>query len=381
MDGALTIGWRSAALGFAAVQILVLAGALAISNRTGSAGRLLAATLVVIAGMLAPYVLGFAGAYDVWRGLTFAPLAISLALGPLLWSYAVILADDRLPGRLPLHLAAPLGQFLYFASAFCLPTDLKWAWYTGEHRSVVSPLLDGAFLISLAAYTWAIGHVLRRHRARLADLRSDDDLHSARWLAQVRGVILVALALQAAYWGWDRIIGDVDFFDETPLYAALALLGLYLGIEGRRQFHFAADFRALEEAEPDRNEKTPLRDPDWPRLGSALLDRLKVEEWWREPGLSLPSVARRLGTNTGRASRIINLGLGVSFSTLVNGLRAEAVADAIAREPQADLLRLAFDYGFSSKASFNRAFSTRFGVAPSEYRRNVAKSDSLRVQA
>lgn len=375
MDESLSIGWRSAALGVVTLQIVILAVALAASHTTDRAGRLLGGTLMVIAGMLAPYVLGFAGAYDVWRGLTFAPLSLSLALGPLLWSYAVTLADGRPPRALALHLAAPGVQLLYFAVAFCLPPDQKWAWYTGGHRSFVSPLLDAAFLLSLGVYTWAIGQVLERHRARLADLRSDDDLHAACWLVRVRGVILVALGLQATYWSWERLVGPVDFFDETALYAVLAALGLYLGVEGRRQMGFAADLAALAEAEPQGREGREKREPDWPQLGSALLERLRAEEWWREPGLSLPAVARRLGTNTGRASRIVNLGLGVSFSALVNGLRAEAVAHALARNPRVDLLRLALDHGFSSKASFNRAFLGRFGKTPSEYRREVANSD------
>ena len=43
----------------------------------------------------------------------------------------------------------------------------------------------------------------------------------------------------------------------------------------------------------------------------------------------------------------------MNFSAFVNGLRAEGVAGALEDRPEADLLDLAFDMGFASKASFN----------------------------
>jgi Helix-turn-helix domain len=48
---------------------------------------------------------------------------------------------------------------------------------------------------------------------------------------------------------------------------------------------------------------------------------------------------------------------------------AEAVANALRNGDRRDLLDLALAAGFSSKASFNRAFRAAFGVTASEYRR------------
>jgi len=44
----------------------------------------LAALAAAIALRIAPYVLGFAGAYDTHPALTFAPFDVTLAWGPLL---------------------------------------------------------------------------------------------------------------------------------------------------------------------------------------------------------------------------------------------------------------------------------------------------------
>jgi AraC-like DNA-binding protein len=88
-----------------------------------------------------------------------------------------------------------------------------------------------------------------------------------------------------------------------------------------------------------------------------------------------------LGTNSGRLSRAINLGLGVNFSSFINGLRAEGVAEVLGTGTTTDLLDLAFEMGFASKASFNRAFRFRYSMAPSRYRRKVSNPDSLEVGA
>jgi AraC-like DNA-binding protein len=81
--------------------------------------------------------------------------------------------------------------------------------------------------------------------------------------------------------------------------------------------------------------------------------------------------------NTHHLSRGLNLGLGVNFATFINDLRAQAVAEALSAGQSEDLLTLALEAGFNSKASFNRAFRAALGVSPSTYRRRreVSKSE------
>ncbi|WP_297514114.1 helix-turn-helix domain-containing protein [uncultured Caulobacter sp.] len=362
-------GWRTALLGAAILQCLALAIALAREVRNRTANRFLAATLIVIAGVLTPYAIGFAGAYDRFRWLTFAPFSLPLALGPVLYGYAYALASGAPPPRLRWHLAPPLAQASYFLFCFALPEPVKWSWYVGGHRAWVSPVLTGLGLVSLAAYALAIGRLLRRRRRRLAEQRSDDDAHSAVWLSRVLLAVLSGLVVECWFWVWSTLVGGISFFQETGMYLALALVGVYLGVAGWRQAALPAPLAATEPAD---TEAEVGQAPDWAAIGADIAARTRQAGWWREPDLSLPGLARRLGANSGRVSRAINLGLGVNFSTFVNGLRAEAVADALRAGSKQDLLDLAMDMGFSSKASFNRAFRARFGAPPSDYRRRVS---------
>ena len=92
----LSFGWRTAVLTVAVAQLLILATALTrtIANRT--ANRTLATLLVVLAGQVMPWLIGFSGFYDKWMWLTFAPFQITLAVAPLGWLYVVNLAAGAL---------------------------------------------------------------------------------------------------------------------------------------------------------------------------------------------------------------------------------------------------------------------------------------------
>ena len=57
-------------------------------------------------------------------------------------------------------------------------------------------------------------------------------------------------------------------------------------------------------------------------------------------------------------------------------MRSETVAKALDDGSTEDLLDLAFAAGFSSKASFNRAFHATYGMTPSTYRRASASRTS-----
>jgi AraC-like DNA-binding protein len=87
------------------------------------------------------------------------------------------------------------------------------------------------------------------------------------------------------------------------------------------------------------------------------------------PELSVSRLARILGTNSAYISHAFNEGLGQNFSAFINRLRSDEVAARLRDGTDAGLLDLALDCGFSSKASFNRAFRGAFDCSPSAYRK------------
>lgn len=344
-------GAWSTLLGVLAFQCLVLSAMLASTKTNQLANRYLALVLLVIGGMLLPYVLGYAGAYDAWPWLTAAPFAIPLALGPLLYAHVTALVHNRAIALL--HFLPAALQFTYQTVLFPFPVATKWWWDGSVHEPYISPVLSMGILVSMAAYATMCWLALRRYEAWLAARRRDP--RPARRIRVATALLAALLATRAAYELFELLIRPTDYFDMFAFYILLALVGLVLGFDGWRNGSSAAP--AIHES----------AERDWAAQGEEWLNQLREQGWWRDAELDLPQLARLLGTNTAHLSRALNAGHG-GLASALGAMRSEAVAAEIERGTASDLLTIALSSGFGSKASFNRAFQARFGVSPSTYR-------------
>lgn len=317
-DVQLVFGWRTALLGMLSLQMVALAVALAGQPINQTANRTLSAFLIVATGVVTPYTIGFAGFYDAWMGLTFAPFALTLFLAPLLYGYTHALITGVLPDRWRWHLAPGFGQVAYMTTAFLLPLDVKLAWADLVDGPWVSRTISIGVLVGLVAYSAAALRLLSRFRSGLADQRSDDDRYSSHWL----GRILAAMAAIALLWtGWQawQALSGFDYFEFFGLHLAIGAIGVLLGAEGwrhaglrfaRMRENAAAESGLFENSVPDAAE------PDWAVIGAGYAAKTREAGWWREPDLSLPRLARLLGTNTGRVSRTCRTRVHVDLSAV-----------------------------------------------------------------
>ncbi len=366
----LTFGWRTAVLTVAAIQLLLLAAALGKTITNRAANRVLAALLCVLTGMIMPWLVGFAGFYDKWQWLTFAPFQITLAVAPLGWLYLRSLTESALPPGWHKHLAPALVQFAFLAGSFALPleTKLRWAETAFRPYEAITAL---TLLVQVACYGRDAARRLADYRTLLGDHVADTHRYAARWLSAALVALAGLFAVWAVYLVWD-LVSPLGYKGLMGLYLALAAAALFLGVEGWR--HSALPY-------PRRADLilAPVPDPrDWAALGREWAERVRSESWARDPELTLARLARRLGTNTGYLSRAINTGLGTNFASFIASSRAEAVAQRLRGGDSADLLTIALEEGFGSKASFNRAFAGALGMAPSAFRRQVSKAEKVR---
>jgi AraC-like DNA-binding protein len=375
---------------------LVLAALLWTARANRTANRLLAALAALVSLRLLPYVLGYAGAYDAHRWLTFAPFDLSLAFGPLLWGYVAALTTGGLPPRWRLHLLPAGAQLAYSLACFALPLETKWQWYTGPHLHAVAPAGLAAALLSLAAYLRAAWRRYAAYQAWLAaNLSNREELR----LAWLRGLLLAfgaTVAVGAAFALTSWLVTPLDYFDRFPQMVWLAGLVYFLGLVGWR--HGERAYPHPEPAAPDDADDAaaagapeavatpapsdaavaedgapePAAGADYGPLAARWAARVAEAGWWRDEDLTLAELARRLGTSPRTLSRALNEGLGQGFNEFVNRLRVDAVAAEL-RDPASrrDLLAIALDAGFSSKASFNRAFRAYAGTTPSAFRRQA----------
>ncbi|WP_299295722.1 helix-turn-helix domain-containing protein [uncultured Erythrobacter sp.] len=107
----------------------------------------------------------------------------------------------------------------------------------------------------------------------------------------------------------------------------------------------------------------------------ALLGKMQKhllsDEGFRNPALTIVSLSAELGVSQHRLRALINQSLRqTNFSSFINRIRIDAVCDAMEQPETADLpiLTLAFDAGFTSLSSFNKAFKSQQGMTPRAYR-------------
>lgn len=338
--------------------------ALIAATRAGPPARgFLAALIALVSLRLCSYVLGFAGAYDAHPWLTFAPLDASAAFGPLLFLYVAALTRGP-PRRWWVHLVPAGIQLGYSLACFALPLPAKWRWYSGVHLDVVEPV---AMALILAQGTGYVGAAWRRH-ARYQRWLDERFAKREAWrLGWLRAMILAfaaALALTLAAALWDAFVSPLDYFGRVPVLLGFALLAYLLGLLGWR--HAAERYPPETPADPD-GERAPPR-TDYRLLAERWRERVAAAGWWREEGLALADLARRLAVSERTLSRGLREGAGENFNGFVNALRVAAVQRAILDGDGSDLLGLALASGFASKASFNRAFRRVTGQTPSAWR-------------
>lgn len=352
-----------------------------------SANRWLAALLVVVALRTLPYVLGFSGAYDRYQWLTFAPFDWTLAIGPLLYGYVITLTTARAPTRFWRHFIPLAVQLTYSLVAFALPLNTKWAWYTGVHLNVVEPLGLAATMVSVAAYLVATRRQLTRYDAELRAQLSDIEPIRLGWLYHMLNATWALLALVVVFALYHLLVSPLDYFARFPLIVAVGLLADLLAALGWKhgETHLTAltatTLTATTLTEPTltgtalagisdlQTSDDQTSDSRYASLAALWVVRLETEGWYRDDSLTLASLARNLNVSERTASRVLREGLGQSFHQFVNAARVRAVMLRLADPAErADILPIALDAGFASKASFNRVFRELTGTTPTAWR-------------
>jgi AraC-like DNA-binding protein len=365
-------GTYSLLLLVAAANGMLLAALLLLPAGKHPGSRALAALVAAIALRIVPYVLGFAGAYDAYPALTFAPFDLTLAWGPLLWIYVGTLATGTPPHHRARHLIPAALQLTYQLVCFALPTSSKWQWYSGPHLRVVEPLGTFFVLVSLGAYSVAAWRTYEQWQRWLDQNVSNREESRLGWLRIMLFGIAGTGILGAVMMMVHIAVRPLDYFARLPIIVVLAGLTYLVGLLG---FRFGRGAIAMRTADPPEQ---PAPDAEVADARGASRDYavqadvwralIIAQRWHHDPMLTLTSLAAALGTSPRTLSRTLNEGLGLSFNTFVNGLR---VRDAVERLRQSDapgVLRVAMDVGFSSKASFNRAFRIHTGTTPTNLR-------------
>lgn len=96
---------------------------------------------------------------------------------------------------------------------------------------------------------------------------------------------------------------------------------------------------------------------------------MEQDRLYLDPELNLSLLSKHTGLPQKTISLVLNQHLQKSFNEFVNGYRVEAFKQNILQLQQDNMtiLAMAFDAGFNSQATFQRAFRSYTGMSPREY--------------
>lgn len=296
---------------------------------------LICAGVVVMLGL---NVLTSAGLPPAWRTANYF---IDLALGPLLLGFVGRAGDE--------------GATLRFADT---------AYGLGVALGALALVAGGPYgpdvfmLASLATYLVAAAWVAHRRQAVL---------EGAGLLGFAR-VLLAGFAVMALL----RLLVVIDArsvqtYRDSAAYIAVLAVGLALA-----NFMIWAALRRPGLMAWRQGLSSRPMDPDTAlELEGRLVRLVDEHRVYLQPDLTLAAVAARLNAPSRQVSHIISTRLGANFSDYMNRKRAEAAAAALRSESRLPITTIMFDSGFGSKSAFQREFKRRFGVSPTEYRRQA----------
>lgn len=96
----------------------------------------------------------------------------------------------------------------------------------------------------------------------------------------------------------------------------------------------------------------------------------KEQHIYTDSTLNREKVAEKIGISAGYVSQIVNTVTGENFANYINRYRVEAVKEMISDSEYANynLLAIGLESGFTSKATFYKAFKKSTGQTPNEYK-------------
>jgi AraC-like DNA-binding protein len=345
---------------------------------------------------VAPWMLGFAGWYDnqPYRNfMFFVPFQNLLFIGPILFFYIQSLLNPsfRLNKKQFIHLIPGILYLIYIFGIFIYDKFVfgkPYFYANGMDKDFDSWYQYLGFISMLCYLIFSIKYY-SNYQKLVVQITSNADAVLFSWIRKYLFAFLSMILL--------KIFTEIffNFFPEYTnyvggwwFYLIFSLILYYIAITGyANEAQTKIGFEmSLFEKKPvqliDKNptnifQKIELQHPFSKQEISPEIDAWKSkievlilsEKLYQNSELSLTEIAKKLESNSNVISRAINQGFAMNFNDFINNYRIEAVKEMFenGEHKKSTLIGIAYDCGFNSKATFNRAFKKNTSYTPKEF--------------
>lgn len=340
---------------------------------------------------IVPYMLGYSGWYSkkyTREILYFIPFMQLFLIGPVIYFYAKSLLNQafQLTKKDIIHFIPFILYSLYSLIVFItdkLVMDTYYFYEDGRDKDL-SNWYQIAGVISMTFYLILSLKFYMSYRKLVFDKVSFAESILFRWIRNFMISFLVILVLRVLFFFTNPEWGE--FGSQFWHYIFFSFVFYYISINGysnavkisAMQGVNSSEVNVFEEEEvlEDLKEIQPTEEKDireWKEKISTLISKKRVFE---NPRLTLSDVAKELETTTKTISSVVNSGFDMNFNDFINHHRIEAVKEKLQQgeHQTTTLLGIAYDCGFNSKATFNRAFKKATTLSPKDYLEKIPKN-------
>lgn len=345
---------------------------------------------------IAPFMLGYAGWYskEPYRTVLFyTPFQQLFLLPPVLYFYCKTLLDKsfQFSRKYYIHFV-PAGIYLIYSIAIFLYDQVfsgnNYFYSDGKDKDFSSWYQVAGFL-SLSYYLILCLKDYYKYKAITYDEVSFADSLMFKWAKGFLIAFLLLIAIRIIFFianpEWD------EFGKKFWYYVCFSILFYYMSISGyTNSILSVTSFKdslinpdtdtkldSGQDPEPDlpitndNNDKFEEKDemPDLDDWKEKIENLMLLDKVYENPELVISDLSDQLGTHSKKISQVINQGFHLNFNDYVNQHRIRALLQKIEQGEHTiqTLLSLAFECGFNSKSTFNRAFKRATSLSPKEY--------------
>ena len=348
----------------AVFQGVVLAGLILFAKPLNKPHLYLALLLLVFS--LSLLHLALAQSIHAFNAKYPIPMDFSLAYGPLAYLHVVSIKNPRRKlflGDLVHFLPTLLIDGILFSIFFIYAgTNMTWAYANLEIIQTVALGITLLSLMQLCLYTIATYRKLRQDRDELKEF-----LKIRTWLnwllfSWVCIIVFLLIVIPTSLFNIEKL-DENSFMLYNPFGIIMGLCIYGLG------YLYLLKYRKTVDTYIDRMQRFKFSEEELEHRKQLLLEMLETQRSYKDPAISVTKLAQQLGWPVNDLSFLINEAFRTNFNDWINNYRIEVFKELL-RHPENrkySILGLSQEVGFSSKASFYRAFKKVTGVTPSDY--------------
>lgn len=351
------------------------------------ASKWLSFLLFLCAMYIAPYMLGYAGWYSkkITREiLFFMPFMQVLLIGPVIYYYTKSLLNKsfQLSTKDWLHFIPAILYLIYSLVIFITDKIIldEYYFYADGRDKDLANWYQIAGIISMSYYLVISLQHYNTYKKLVFDNVSFADTILFQWIKNFIIAFLAIIILRVLLFVLNPEWGE--FGSQFWHYMVFSFLVFYISINGYAnavKISFLSDVNSesinvFSEVEEDKKMVTISKDEQEIELWKTkILQLILDEKIYKNPKLTLANLSEKLATNSKNVSNVINSGFELNFNEFINYYRIEAVKEKLinGEHKTTTLLGIAFDCGFNSKATFNRAFKKSTSLSPKEFIKNL----------